>query len=234
MKEGNAVPLLLLFLGTLGCGDTSGGAPGWLLASEPYVDPKGFFSVIPPEGWRIQEYPDDPRGKVSFQLSTSTSLSILTNGVDYSTFAELQDELREATRRAGLEADFEVVDFHGVQAVEREFTIQGSRVLMLDFLDGSVAHNLMYTAPSGRYDDALAIVRASLASYDAASHTLAPADQLEHELAKHRRLGRLFIDLGQYDEAVRHINLGLEHSESDRVLLDLRDEAAVAQTGSSR
>ena len=47
---------------------------------------------------------------------------------------------------------------------------------------------------------------------------------LENYLAKARRLGRLFIDMGRYEEADFHVGDGLEHHDSDPVLLELRAE----------
>ena len=36
------------------------------LSQTRYVNPKGYFKITPPRGWRIVEYSQDPRGKVAF------------------------------------------------------------------------------------------------------------------------------------------------------------------------
>ena len=35
-------------------------------SEKQYVDPKGYFKIVPPAQWKIEEYPQDPRGKVAF------------------------------------------------------------------------------------------------------------------------------------------------------------------------
>ena len=45
------------------------------LADKRYTDPKGYFQLVPPAGWRIEEYPDDVRGKVAFLSPDGTLTS---------------------------------------------------------------------------------------------------------------------------------------------------------------
>lgn len=217
---------LYLFLSVLvgGCTGTNETDSGRVLALQEYVDPKGFFSVIPPYGWTVKEYPDDVRGKVSFQLSRSTSLSILTNGVDYSDFESLKDELRGTMRNAGIRSQLIDSELNGIPAVERDFVIQGSKILMIDFLRGKVAHNLMYTTTRSEFDKHLDTVMASLATYQPRHVELTEEEFLENILAKDRRLGRLFIDMGEYEQARFYIEEGLSHSNTDELLLQLEEE----------
>jgi hypothetical protein len=58
----------VLTLSALVCMASAGWAqsPGAELADKRYKDPKGYFTIVPPAGWRIQEYPGDVRGKVAF------------------------------------------------------------------------------------------------------------------------------------------------------------------------
>ena len=56
------------------------------LSRTRYVDPKGFFKIVPPAGWRIREYPQDPRGKVAFMGPGDVALRVLTNPVDFTSF----------------------------------------------------------------------------------------------------------------------------------------------------
>ena len=166
---------------------------------------------------------NDPRGKVKFARS-GTSLSILTNGVDYSDFSSLEIEIKSIDERLGIASDLKRCEFNGMPAMERDFVIQGSRIWMIDFLIGNVSHNLMYTAPRSRFGTELDRVKASLSTYQPLTREMTEEEVLEHYLAKARRLGRLFIDMGRYEEADFYVGDGLEHHDSDPVLLELRAE----------
>jgi len=123
------------------------------LADKRYNDPKGYFTVVPPAGWRIQEYPDDVRGKVAFLApDANIDLRVLVNAVDFSTMDELLEFCRSTEKRLGVTMKIEKFDFHGRQAVRRSFEIQGQRFLYVDFLIGKVDHNLAYGAPPSKYD----------------------------------------------------------------------------------
>lgn len=47
------------------------------LAKSRYSDSNGFFKIVPPEAWRIQKYPQDPRGKVAFIGPNGAELRVL-------------------------------------------------------------------------------------------------------------------------------------------------------------
>ena len=101
-------------------------SPSVQLADKRYNDPKGYFTVVPPAGWRIQEYPDDVRGKVALLAPDGNiDLRVLVNAVDFSTIDELLDFCRTAEKLLGVTMKIEKFDFHGRQAVRRSFEIRG-------------------------------------------------------------------------------------------------------------
>jgi hypothetical protein len=60
------------------------------LATKRYIDPKGFFQLVPPTGWKVQEYPQDARRKVAFSApEVNVDLRVLVNSVDFSTVEAL-------------------------------------------------------------------------------------------------------------------------------------------------
>ncbi len=78
------------------------------LSKSRYSDPKGYFKIVPPNGWRIQEFPQDARGKVAFfSPESNVDLRVLVNAVDFSTIEELlfqmSDSLGFANRLFALE-----------------------------------------------------------------------------------------------------------------------------------
>lgn len=56
------------------------------LSKSRYSDPNGYFKIVPPDDWRIQKYPQDPRGKVAFIGPDGVELRILAKGLHYSSF----------------------------------------------------------------------------------------------------------------------------------------------------
>ena len=216
--------IFLVSVAVLGCSGASETDSNRVLADEVYVDPKGFFSMTPPRGWGVQEYPNDARGKVAFLRSKTTDLRVLTNGVDFSDISSLESELKTAEERLGVRTNIKRTQFNGMPAIERDFVLRGQRILFIDFLVGNVSHNLMYSAPRGRYETDLERAKASLATYQPTPQEMTEEEVLESTLAKMRRLGRLFIDLGRYEEAAFYIEAGLETLDTDPALLLLRAE----------
>ena len=78
------------------------------LADECYVDPKGYFRIVPPAGWRIEEYPDDPRGKVAFHCpGRDIDLRVLVNLTEYEGFDDLVAFCRETESKLGFSTGIE-------------------------------------------------------------------------------------------------------------------------------
>jgi hypothetical protein len=133
----------------------SGGAQegGAQLADQQYVDPKGNFKIVPPRGWKVQEYPQDPRGKVAFLAPDgSGDLRVLTNSVEFSTLGDLVKFCQDLEKRIGLSTNIKKVEFYGRPAVQRNFTIKGKEFLAYDLLIGKVDHNLQYGADQSTFN----------------------------------------------------------------------------------
>ncbi|MCP3875773.1 MAG: hypothetical protein GY699_21795, partial [Desulfobacteraceae bacterium] len=71
------------------------------LAKSRYSDPNGYFKIVPPDGWRIQKYPQDPRGKVAFVGPGGVQLRVLAKGLDYNNFEEMLEEIKEIEKKIG-------------------------------------------------------------------------------------------------------------------------------------
>ena len=57
-----------------------------MLAKNRYSDPNEYFKIVPPEGWRIQKYSKDPRGKVAFIGPDGVEIRVLAKGFNYKQF----------------------------------------------------------------------------------------------------------------------------------------------------
>jgi hypothetical protein len=200
-------------------------SPSVQLADKRYNDPKGYFTVVPPAGWRIQEYPDDVRGKVALLAPDGNiDLRVLVNAVDFSTIDELLDFCRSTEKRLGVTMKIEKFDFHGRQAVRRSFEIRGQRFLYVDFLIGKVDHNLAYGAPPSKYDLYLPVVLKSMETYEPILKEAGDKESLDHLVAKKLRLGRLMLEAGRADLALEYVREGLTIAPENQELLKLKQE----------
>ena len=214
------IPLLVL-----GCSGTNEANSGRMLAQDEYIDPQALFSIIPPHDWSAQEYPEDSQGRVTFQKTTNLELRILTTGVEYSDISSLQDELPGIGHSTSLHTRLWRTEFNGMPAIVRDSVLpDGAHVLMIDFVHGRVVHSLAYSAPRAEFDTHLNSVMASWATYQPNDGVLTADEELKAYLEKSKRLGRLLLDQGNYDEARFYIEDGLARSATDVALLELLDE----------
>lgn len=206
-------------------------AAGWgqsqadQLANKRYSDPKGYFRVIPPAGWRTQEYPDDVRGKVAFLgPDANVDFRVLVNAVDFGTIEGLLEFCRSTEKRLGVSMNIERIDFYGRPAVRRTFEFRGQRFHYVDFLVGKVDHNLAYGAPAGKYDQYLPSVSRSMETYEPIPRATGDRESQEHLIAKKLRLGRLMLNGGRADLALEYVREGLAMAPANRELLKLKQE----------
>lgn len=122
------------------------------LADPRYEDPRGYFSLVPPRHW--VRLPKPPAGfyDVVFQGPYGMDLAIQVVATNQ-TFNQLVDKLRQVERNlaADTHMDFAYVGPH--RAVKRSVRLFRSRVLMLDFLTGDLAHHVQFSTPPELYDE---------------------------------------------------------------------------------
>jgi hypothetical protein len=118
-----------------------------------YEDPSGWFSLVPPRHWvRVPESPDSHftvlfRGPYGMDMGIQV---VATNGL---TFDRLVENLRDVERRlaANLPMEFAYVGPH--RAIKRSAQLFKSRILMLDFVTGHLAHHVQFSMPPALYDE---------------------------------------------------------------------------------
>lgn len=115
-----------------------------------YEDPRGYFSFVPPRGWIRPAQPPAGFYDVVFQGPYNMDLAIQVVATNQ-TFNQLVDKLRDVERRlaADTHMDFAYVGPH--RAVKRSARLFRSRVLMLDFLTGDLAHHVQFSTPPELY-----------------------------------------------------------------------------------
>jgi hypothetical protein len=197
--------------------------PSGKLDSKRYVDPKGNFSIVPPAGWKAQEYPSDPRGKVAFEAPEGRmDLRVLTNAVDFKTIDDLVTSLKSIEGRIGMSTNIRKTTFLGRAAVERSMTIKGVRLATVDFLVGQTAHNLQFAAPPGLFEKYQPLALLSMQTYEPREKKVTSADVNAQTVAKMRRLAELMLQNGQTDLAADYVRRGLEVDPKNADLVKLR------------
>jgi len=209
--------------GTPGPGAGEGGnEPSERLSKESYSDPDGFFTVVPPAGWDMQDYPEDPRGKVAFIGPAGTELRVLAKGLAYSSFEDMLSEIEDIEKRSGTSMDIQVVTFLERPAVKRNFTMGDTKILTMDFMEGNVTHNLWYSAPEAQYERYLTLATTSMNTYEATYHDLSSEDIQKHAVAHNLRLAQIFFEQGDLDLASQYVENGLEIDPANSDLLKLK------------
>lgn len=192
------------------------------LSKSRYSDPNDYFKIVPPDRWRIEKYPQDPRGKVAFIGPDSVQLRVLAKGLDYNSFDEMLEEIKGIEKKIGTNTNIEKITFAGKPAVRRTFTLKGTKILFIDFMIGNTTHNLMYSASPRKFGKHLPLAQESIDTYEPTLRGVAPEDVKMHAIAKSLRLSQIFFEQGNFDLALEFINEGLEVERTNTKLLELK------------
>jgi len=195
------------------------------LAAKQYVDPKGFFKVIPPANWKVQEYPNDPRGKVAFLApGGDADFRVLINAVDSSTINALIKFCRDLEKRIGINTNIKKIEFFGRPAVQRSFQLQGKEVLAIDFLVGQTDHNLQFVGSPDKFNIYRDLIMKSLETYEPISRKVSDQEATKHLVAKKVRLAQWMIENHNYSQAMAFVKEGLQIAPNEAELLKLQKE----------
>lgn len=201
------------------------------LAQEIYTNPKGFFRIRPPRGWRVQEYASDPRGKVAFIAPDGqTELRVLAKAVDIPDLDGLIANLKQIETQVGIAMGIQPVVFNDQPAIRRTATItmQGAtiKLLWIDLLVDGYSHNLQYGAPPAAFDNLRETGWRSMLTYEPLKRksVATPEEARKHEVAKWLRLAQMAIEWGKIQVAKDAVTLGLEVDPENAELKRMRDD----------
>jgi len=199
------------------------------LSTQAYVDPKGFFAIFPPSGWRVREYPNDPRGKVAFIHPdiNNLKLSIIAQAADYHNFEELVQsvEARSTQLRSIYHAQviIEHISLRDTPALRLMVTISGqSKQLLFVFLRGRMYFNISYKAPLYMYEDFLTLAMKSVETFKPIIRDIEQEDVIQHTISSKMRIATLLIQEGRLNKALETINEGLEIDPTNSKLMGLK------------
>jgi hypothetical protein len=118
-----------------------------------YVDPSGWFSLVPPRNWVQVAKPVDGFFNVVFQGPAGMDMGIqvvATNGV---TFDKLVENLRRVERSLAADTHMDFAYVGSCRAVKRSAQLFRSKLLMLDFVTGDLEHHVQFSVPTALYDE---------------------------------------------------------------------------------
>jgi hypothetical protein len=222
--------VVLVILAASGCGKDK---PATSQNSQPtvYVDPKGYFKILSPTGWRVQEYPKDPRGKVAFiATGDQIDLRVLAKAVDIPDYDGLVKNLKDIESQMGVPMNIEPVVFNGTPAIKRVATVtmQGvtRKFLWIDLLIDGVSHNLQYGTPPNIFDKHYETAWQSMLTYEPLKREkpASPEEARKHEAAKWIRLTRIALEMGKTQAARDAVSAGLEADPENAELKQLKSE----------
>jgi len=128
--------------------DIAGGLDG-----SRYQDPSGHFSVVPPRNWVRLKQPATPFFNAVFQGPHGMDMSIQVVATNGMSFDKLIDTLRRVERAMSATTHMDVTYVGPLRAVKRSVQLYESRVLMLDFVTGDLAHHIQFSMPPALYDE---------------------------------------------------------------------------------
>ncbi len=220
--------VLLVWILVFGVPDRLWGAPQskeGVASSAVYRDPKGFFTIVPPPGWKIEEYPRDPRGKVTFiGPERGVDLRVLVNMVDFESIDALVGFCAEAEARIGTDTHIRKVVACGRQAIRRTFQFRGLQMYVTDLILGRADHNLQYGALPDKYEKYLPVVVKSIETYRPLYHEFTDEELGAHFVAKKVRVVQAMVTSGRLHLALEELEEGLAAAPDNSELLRLKGE----------
>ena len=200
------------------------------LANKVYADPKGFFKIRSPQGWTVQEYKADPRGKVDFNRiegAHKVQLKVIGAANPFADFdALLRDSRGQIERlraRVGGEYDLKIVTFCGQKAALLLIVLpSGFHQYNMQIIARGHYYTLAFGGHEKLYEKYLPLVRASMETLDPVATNVKPEDARAHIVASKIRLARLYAKVGKTRWARTAVKEGLSIDPQNTELLVLK------------
>jgi len=202
------------------------------LSQTLYSDPKGFFKIRPPDGWFINEYSSDPRGKVDFNSSNTSSkaqLKIIGATSPFSDFSGLLTDCRNGAERmrarlGGTSSVKEISKFN-VKAVEIRFDVPGKfKQLQIQVLLGKNYYTFAFGGSPDQFERHEKVVLRSIETFVPVFKESSGGDSTSHIIASKVRTAELYLSIGRKDWALVVVDEGLKFDKQNKKLLELKDK----------
>ncbi|MCX5777380.1 MAG: hypothetical protein NTX32_07145 [Candidatus Firestonebacteria bacterium] len=205
------------------------GAPE--LGNKPYIDSTGYFSIIPPCGWDIQNYPSDPRGRVAFKKkegNESAEIQVLVQAAEVTDFFYFARKIKSNLEKIGLKPEWQPVMFSEIPAIKSVLTLsvrgRKKKFLNLRFLSGKLYHDIEFSGSTELFDKYQDVFIKTIASYEigkrkSEGHVAAKKQKTESYLC----LAKVAVEFGDRKNAVLFLDEGLKNDPENKELLDLKE-----------
>lgn len=200
------------------------------LSGSVYADPKNYFKIVPPNGWSIREYPEDPRGKVDFDVTPGTmaaQLKVIAGASPYASFEALKKDVEVQVRRMqerfGATIDVQTISVDGEPAVRALLQIPGKlKQLNLQYLRGKTHCTFAFGARPDVFEKYESMVSMSIDSFQAIPREWSKEEAARFVVAGAIRRATLYVQMGRKDWAIVAIEEGLAQSPNNPELVQLR------------
>jgi hypothetical protein len=118
-----------------------------------YRDPSGRFSLVPPRNWVKLKQPPAPFYNAVYQGPYGMDMSIQVVATNGLTFDKLIDKLKRVERGMNATTHMDYAYVGPYRAVKRSVQLFKTRVLILDFVTGDLAHHIQFSVPPALYDE---------------------------------------------------------------------------------
>lgn len=134
---------------------TLGASPQEILlgpGGRPVADPKGFFTIVAPAGWKVVSFPESAPYNVVLYGPGGVDISIMATPVEYDGVQPLLEQMRKSENQYGLDTHIGAFFFEGRPAVRRVCRLHRVKVLAIDFVENRVEHHILCGIPPERFE----------------------------------------------------------------------------------
>jgi len=114
----------------------------------PYRDPDGYFTMIPPAGWKVEVKSPDTGYNAAFLGPNGVSISVTVDPVEYNSFKTLLRRVHDVERKMGINMNIHTNTFLGMPAVYRDTQLHHAQLVTIDFVTNNVAHEIQISMPN--------------------------------------------------------------------------------------
>ncbi len=223
--------ILLLFGLILGYGQIS--AQTEKIQNDIYQDPNGFFSVIKPDGWKINTYSETTRGKVKFLNPRNEKMSMIIIG-EPNPYENVDDLLRSSQNSdKRMKEKYQSYDVtlsskqftvDEIQYISTTFSLRkmDKKLMIVDFIQNNIHFTINYTSTIATFESSLPLVYDCICSLSPSARKFTDKD-IKNALVESKIKQALFnMQMGLNDSALKYIEEGLIIDPGNQKLMELK------------
>lgn len=113
-----------------------------------YKDKKGLFTLSIPKKWIIEpQHNMEKPYNVMFRAPSGCDITVTTSKAPKMSFERLKRDIKHIQSNYGLNMNVEEIQFNGFPAIKRTVLLHYSTILVIDFLQNGLAHEIQLSVP---------------------------------------------------------------------------------------